>query len=232
MHDLDRQQLEHEQERLLDEHETGELTEAQEMELASQFLEIASEEELEEFLGDLFQRAKAAAGDVYAAAGRAYNSDLVQQQVIPALKTAARTYGPGVLGGIAERYAPGTGKQVSAGAKLLADRWLREELEGLSGEDREFEIARRYVRFAIEALHRALRVPARVPAPVAARIVVSDAARSHVPGLVPHVPALLAATPGAGPSNGGPRGAGRFEGGPSSTGRWVRQGSSVVIDLG
>jgi len=211
MHDLDRQQLEqYEREGLLGEYAIGELTEAQEMELASQFLEITGEEELEEFLGNLFNRAKAAAGDAYAAAGRAYNSDLVQKQVIPALKTAARTYGPG-LAGKAAQYA----------TQWAADRWLKEELEGLSGEDREFELARRYIRFAIDALQRALQTPPRVPQPVAAQIAVREAARTHAPGLVPVAHELVGGAPPARGSNGG-----------ASSGRWVRKGSSVVIDLG
>jgi hypothetical protein len=216
MHDLDRQQLEQpEQEGLLGEYAIGELTEAQEMELASQFLEITSEEELEQFLGDLFDRAKAAAG-------RAYNSDLVQNRVISALKTAARTYGPGLAGRAADSVlGPGSGKWVQSGAQWAADRWLKEELEGLSGEDREFEVARRYVRFAIDALQRALQAPPRVPQQVAAQIAVRDAARNHAPGLVPIVHELVGGAPPAPGSNGG-----------RSSGRWVRRGSSVVIDLG
>jgi hypothetical protein len=222
MHDLDRQQLEqHEQEGLLGEYAVGELTEAQEMELASQFLEIASEEELEQFLADLFNRVKSAGGDAYAAGQRAYNSDLVQRQVIPALKLTTRYAGPVAAAMGAERIVPGSGPWVGAATKMVADQLLKEELEGLSGEDREFEVARRYIRFAIEALQRALQAPPRVPKPVAAQIAVSEAARSHVPGLVPFVPELVGGTPAARGSNGG-----------ASSGRWVRKGSAVVIDLG
>ena len=222
MHDLDRQQLEqYQQEGALGEHAIGELSEAQEMELASQFLEIGSEAELEQFLGDLFQRAKAAAGDAYAAAGRAYNSDLVQKQVIPALKSVARAYAPGAAGMGAERILPGSGRWVEAGTKQLADQWLKEELEGLSGEDREFEIARRYIRFAIDALQRALQAPPRVPQPVAAKVAVGEAARIHAPGLVPYVPELV----GAARSGNGSHQA-------ASSGRWVRKGSSIVVYVG
>lgn len=222
MHDLDRQQLEqYEQEGLLGEYAIGELTEAQEMELASQFLEVSSEEELEEFLGDLWKRTKATAGDVSAAAGRAYKSDVVQRQVLPTLKSAARYFGPVAAGIGAERVAPGVGPWVAAGTKMLADQWLKEELEGLSGEDREFEIARRYIRFAIDALQRALETPPRVPQPVAAQIAVAEAARTHAPGLVPFVRELVSGAAGGNGSNGG-----------GSSGRWVRRGSSIVIDLG
>jgi len=233
MHDLDRQQLEqNEQQRLLGEYAIGELTETQEMELASQFLEITSEAELEEFLGDLFKRATAAAGDAFAAAGRAYNSDLVQKSVIPALRSAARDFGPTAVGSVSNYLLPGTGALVAARAQQVADRRLadpmptadqvlKEELEGLSGEDREFEIARRYIRFAIDALQRALQAPPRVPKPVAAEIAVSEAARTHVPGLVPFVPQLVREASSDAGSNGGADG-----------GRWFRQGSSIVVELG
>lgn len=223
MHDLDRQQLEHyEQTELVGEHGTGELTETQEMELAAQFLEIASEAELEEFLGDLFQRAKAVAGDAYSAASRAYKSDLVQKQVLPTLKTVGRTVIPLAVSTGVNYLAPGHGAEAGRAAKQLTDYWLREELEGLSGEDREFELARSYVRFAMDALQRALDAPPRVPGPVAAQIAVTEAAREHAPGLVPVVPQLV--------NGGAARGA--ANGAEPSSGRWVRQGSSIAIDLG
>jgi hypothetical protein len=213
MHDLDRQQLEqHEQEGLHGEHASGELSEAQEMELASQFLEIASEEELEQFLGDLWNRAKTSAG-------AAYNSPLVQQQVIPALKTSGRYFLPVGIGLGVERLLPGMGPWAAAGTKMIADQVLKEELEGLSGEDREFEIARRYVRFAMEALQRALRVPPRVPPPAAAQIAITEAARTHAPGLVPFLTRLT----GAEAANGN---------GDPTSGRWVRHGNAIVIELG
>ena len=86
---------------------------------------------------------------------------------------------------------------------------------------REFETARRFVRFANSTLQRAAQTPPRVPPPVAAQIAVGDAARIHVPGLVPFLASLLAA----------PSSTGEHQGEPSS-GTWVRQGTSIVIDLG
>ena len=219
MHDLDRQQLEqYEQEGLLGEYELGEMTEAQELELASELLEIASEEELEEFLGDVWKR-------VSAGAKSAYNSDLAQKYVIP---TVMR-YAPVAVDAAAQAILP-PGVDVDAFrrtqqllqmGKAKLDATYGKELEGLSAEDREFEIARSYVRFAIEALRRALQTPPRVPKPVAAQIAVREAARQHAPGLVANVPAPAGTTPLGNGSNGA-----------MPSGRWVRQGSSIVIDLG
>ena len=66
MHDLDRQQLEqYGREGQFGEATVGELggqlSESQELALASELLEVNSEEELEQFLGDLWDRTKAAA---------------------------------------------------------------------------------------------------------------------------------------------------------------------------
>jgi hypothetical protein len=105
-------------------------------------------------------------------------------------------------------------------AKAKLDATYGKELEGLSAEDREFEIARSYVRFAIEALRRALQTPPRVPKPVAAQVALREAARKHAPGLVPVAPALAGTTAGGNGSNG------------AESGRWVRQGTSIVVDLG
>lgn len=219
MHDLDRQQLEqNEREGVFGETGIGELstelTETQELALASEFLEITNEAELEQFLGDLWYRTKTAASQIY-------NSGAVQS-AIPAVKAAGRAFLPVAAGKLADRYAPGSGDWVSAGAQQLADQLLKEELEGLSGEDRELEIARRYVRFANAALQRAAQVPPRVPPPVAGPVAVRDTARMHLPGLVPLLASLgLDAVSANGEASSG-----------AHSGRWVRQGSSIVIDMG
>jgi hypothetical protein len=224
MHDLDRQQLEqYEQEGLFGESAIGELTEAHEMELASQFLEIASEEELEAFLGDLFNRVKKTS--TFNAARDAYNSTLAQKRVIPmvmrAAPLAADFASKLLLPSGVDADVFGMTQHALQSTKAKLDGVFKKELEGLSGEDREFEAARSYIRFAIEALQRALQTPPRVPQPVAAQIAVRESARRHAPGLVALMPALTGAAPQPPGTNGG-----------ESSGRWVRRGSSVVIDLG
>ena len=71
--------------------------------------------------------------------------------------------------------------------KALMDRWSKQELEGLTGEERELEYARRYTRFAHRALRNALRAPRRMPPERAAYLSVRHAARRDLPGLVPHI---------------------------------------------
>jgi hypothetical protein len=216
MHDLDRQQLE-QHEAMAGYREapgvvSGELNETQELELASKVLEATSQQELEEFLGDLWDATKAAAS-------QAYNSNAVQA-AIPGLKAVGAAVLPKAAGWIANRYAPGTGDIAQAGVQAAVDQWLKEELEGLSGEDREFEAARRYVRFANSTLQRAAQVPERVPPRVGAQIALRDAATEHVPGLVPFLVQI---------SNGGASNGVGVE--APASGRWTRHGSSIVIDL-
>jgi hypothetical protein len=212
MHDLDRQQLEH-YEAEGDFGESGEgpigseLTETQELALAGEVLEISSEAELEEFLGDLWDRTKAAASNLY-------NSSAVQT-ALPYVKAVGAKVLPVAAGKLADAAWKGSGDYVKAGTGALIDQWLKDELEGLSAEDRELALARRYIRFAHDALLRAARTPERVPAPVAGQVAVRDAARSHIPGVVPFLPQLNGGSPADEPA----------------AGRWVRHGSTIVIEL-
>ena len=66
------------------------------------------------------------------------------------------------------------------------------ELEGLSGEDQLFELARQFVRFARGAVHEAARLDldAAVPPARVARAAAQAAARHLAPGLVPLLGAI------------------------------------------
>jgi hypothetical protein len=68
------------------------------------------------------------------------------------------------------------------GALAQASRFFDVELEGLSPEDREFEIARRFVLLAVEAAHQAARAPRPQPPHAAARRAAARAARRFAPG--------------------------------------------------
>jgi hypothetical protein len=217
MHDLDRQQLEqYERTGPFGEPETGELgtqlSEAQEMALAAEVLEISSEEELGQFLKGLWDRTASTTG-------AAWRSDAVQKDLLPAVRKVAKVALPIVTKAITDRYAPGWGTTAGAAMALTAGQLLEAELEGLSGEDREFEIARSFVRFTDDAMQRAARAPAHVPSPAVAEVAISQSVGEHLPGLVPFLPQLLSDEPDSGEPNG-------------ASGRWVRQGSSIVIDLG
>lgn len=86
------------------------------------------------------------------------------------------------------------------------------ELEGLSPEDMEFEVARHFVRFATDAAGRldagAVKAVNAADAASRVRAAIGHAARRHAPGLAPA--AQLPATPAAG--------------------RWHRIGDRIVVD--
>ena len=176
--------------------------EALEMELAAQLLEVSNEAELEEFLGGLVRSAASAArGFAGSAAGRALGG---------VLKDAARQVLPQVGGIVGSALGGGVGGQL--GTK--AGQWLgsRFELEALSQEDREFEVARAFVRTARDAARTAMRTP-NLPPQQAATAALTAAARRNLPGLVPVIGAQAPSPAWS----------------TRRSGRWVRQGNRIVL---
>ena len=158
---------------------SGELHETQEMELAHELLEVSNEEELNMFLGKLIRKAgKGLSNFAKSSVGRAIGGALkaVAKKVIPIAGGALGTFVGGPLGGM-------------VGSKLgsMASNLFELELEGLSPEDREFEVARAYVRFANSAAQRGAAMQRQnpgAPAPAVTRQVLANAARQHAPGLL------------------------------------------------
>ena len=80
------------------------------------------------------------------------------------------------------------------------------ELEGLSPEDKEFEVARRFVRLAGDTVEEARRRPAQEPSQ-AVQLALLHAARRHAPGLLRR----------------------RAQTAVPQAGRWRRQGNVIVV---
>jgi uncharacterized protein (DUF697 family) len=200
MHDIDRTQLEFEYEGEgmgfdtesdgLDEifnessigfygNQEGPLDEVEEMELAAELLEVSSDEELDQFIGGLV---KSAGKFVKSKTGRALGGVLkkVAKKALPVVGGLAGT----ALGTV----VPGLGNAIGgvAGTALgnMASNLFELELEGLSPEDQEYEVARRYVRFASEAVKQAAKAPQSAPPDQVAKAAVIAAARKHAPGLL------------------------------------------------
>ena len=180
------------------------LSEMQEMELASELLEVTSQQELEQFLGDVFKAAGQAVGSfVRSDTGRALGGILSDS-----LRDAAKQALPGV--GQALGDAAGGAGDLGAQAGSAVGSVLGLELEGLSAEDREFEAARQLVRFVGSAAGLAAGAPSQVAPAQAAQSAARQAAQVYAPGLVPRL---------QGRSTGlWPRG-----------GRWVRRGRTIVL---
>lgn len=222
MHDIGRTQLEHGQVGEFEgpgefegsEFEVGEfespaelespLGEMQEIELASELLEVSSEQELEQFLGNVFGAVGRAAGNfIRSDTGRALGTILKDS-----LQSAAKQALPVVGRAIGERVG-GYG-DIGARAGAAAGTLLGLELEGLSGEDREFEIARQLVRFVSAAARRAVAAPAHLPPSAVARLAARSSARIYAPGLLPRLQGRS--------TRAWPRG-----------GRWIRRGRTIVL---
>jgi len=190
--------------------------EVEEMELAATLLEIQDEEELEQFIGNLVRKAGKAVGT--------FMRSPTGQALGGILKSAAKKALPIVGGALGNLVAPGVGGAIGSKLASSAGQLFGLELEGMSPQDQEFEVARRFVRFAGEAVRNAAEVGSTAPPQQAAKQAVVQAAQQHAPGLV----RAIASGNGAGPqgSGGGYRGQGG-QGGQS--GRWVRRGRTIIL---
>ena len=181
---------------------TSPLSEGQEIELASEFLEISDEQQLDQFLGNLMQTVGGAVGRFAASdTGRALGG---------ILKGAARQALPVVGRAVGQWIRPDGGGAIGANIASQAGRLFGLELEGLSSEDREFEVARQFVRFAGAAAKQASVAPPTASPTAAARAAAAAAARTFAPGLLP-----------------------RLQGRSSllwpRSGRWMRRGRMIVL---
>jgi len=108
--------------------------EMQELQLASELLEISSEAELEQFLGNILSAVGGAA--------RQFARSDTGQALGGILKDAARQALPVVGQAVGKWVSPNYGGPIGQTVATQAGKWMGLELEGLSNEDREFEVAR------------------------------------------------------------------------------------------
>lgn len=189
----------------------GMLDEVQEMEFAAELLEIQDEEELENFLGNVFKSvAKGASNFIKSPTGKALGGILKQ-----AAKKALPVVG-GALGGFV-----GGPAGAALGSKLApaAGRLFGLELEGLSAEDREFEVSRQFVRLASNAAKKASDLSSRMAPQQAARTAVIAAAKKYAPGFLKGGGVSMS-------TNGYTERPGSHG---QRSGRWVRRGHKIIL---
>ncbi|RZL86736.1 MAG: hypothetical protein EOP82_29055 [Variovorax sp.] len=169
---------------------------------AAELLNVAGRSSLTALLGRLVRSTASASGHSI--------DDAVANELVKLLLVAARH----ALRGLG---APGsTNVDPSLSFKHVA-RFFGIELEGLSPEDKEFELARRFVLLTTEAVRHAALAPKHLPPAAIARRAAARAARRYAPGWVsPHAqaPTLLA-----------PRASSSF----APPGRRVRHGAGVTV---
>ena len=116
------------------------------------------------------------------------------------------------------------GKSLGTKAGSMISNLFEIEMEGLSPEDQEFEVAKRVVRFGDAATRNTLKLAQRMPLDQATQIGFKQAAASHAPGMLKQIPVRDHRTgTGVKPSHG--------RGGPiTASGRWVRKGNRINIE--
>jgi hypothetical protein len=185
------------------------LSEAQEIQLASELLEISSEDELEQFLGGLIKKV---GGFMKGPVGQALGG---------VLKNVAKKALPVVGGALGSFVAPGVGTAIGSKLGSMASGLFEMELESMPQEQAQFEVARRVVGLTASAARCAAQARPRpgVSPHTVARAAVAKAARAYAPGLQRQLVQSLKSTgqPGAARRPGG--GMGRPVGPQSGPGR-------------
>lgn len=176
-----------------------------EMELVNDLLSVTNEAEMDQFLGDLFKSASKVARRAVRGASRfASRAGRTVNQAARSVDRFARSRTGRMLGGmlkgVARKFMPIAGKALGAGlgaaglgpagpvvgdiGASLAGQAFGLELEGLSPEDREFEIAKQFVKFARDAANTAINNAASGNASQVAKQAIMQAAGKHAPGLL------------------------------------------------
>ena len=206
----------------------GELEgEALELELTTQLLEVSNEYELEQFLGNVFKKIGRGVSN--------FAKSSVGKGLLGGLKSIAKKALPIAGGALGNLIAPGIGGMIGSKLGGFASNMFELELEGLSNEDREFEVARRFVRFASDATRRAATAAKRgVPPRAAVGGALKQAAFNHAPG-------LLRKRRGGRPAGrgGSYRGGGATyndnssynngASGDGTSGTWVKDGNNIIV---
>ncbi len=153
------------------------LSEAQEVELASELLEIGNEQELEQFLGNLFKSVARGVGG--------FIKSPIGQSLGGILKNVAKKALPMVGGALGSMVAPGIGTALGSKLGSMASGLFEVELESMPQEQAEFEVARRLVNLAATSAAHAARAQPRpgISPRTVARAAVAAAARQHAPGV-------------------------------------------------
>lgn len=207
MHDLDRRYMEMEGESFeftaeAEQNEQQEVfQEAELQELAAELLSVSNEAELNQFLGGLIKKAGGAIGKLVRSP--------IGQHLGGALKSVARRALPVAGRAIGDWISPGAGGQFGEQIAQQAGSMFGLELEGLSHEDREFEVAKQFVRLAGDATKTAVSAPASSNPAQVAQAAVTQAAQRFAPGVL--------GQPGARPGTG------------ATSGRWVRRNGKIIL---
>lgn len=180
-------------------------SEEEEMELAAELLAVSSDEELDQFLGKLFRKVKRGVRKLGRSKFFRGLGGALKKVAKVALPIAGKTLGT-FFGGPA-------GGMIGGKLGSFATRLFELELEGMSPEDQEFEVARRFVRLAGAAATNTARISPRTPVRAAVKTAMARAAKSHAPGLLRKVSKTTR----------------RSVAGRKKSGKWIKRNGKIVI---
>ena len=147
----------------------GPFSEAEEEALAMELLSVASEEELDQFLGKLFS-------------GAWKGLKKIAKPLGSVLKSVAKTALPFVGGALGSFIPiPGVGTMIGRTIGSMAANALEMETAGLDGAERDLAMARRFVRIAGTAAQQAAQASPGTSPQAAAYLAARDAVRYHLP---------------------------------------------------
>jgi hypothetical protein len=146
---------------------SGLLSEVEEEQYAGDLLEINSEDELEEFLGDLFGKAVKGISN--------FAKSDVGQALGQAVKTMAKKSLPAIGGALGSYVAPGIGTSVGTQLGTMASGLIGELPFEVEPQAIDHEVAKRIVRIGAEAARQASRMGSsgEPPTSVASKAIVN-----------------------------------------------------------
>ncbi len=194
----------------------GTFSEAEEMELAAELLSVANEEELEQFLGKLFKKA---AGFIKGPIG---------QKLMGTVKGLAKKALPILGSAVGNVFAPGVGGVIGGKIANAASGMFGLELEGLSYEDQEFEVAKQIVRLGGAAAVNAAQAPPSAPPDMVAHEALTVAAQQYAPGVLRRDGSQYGTQYGA-RQYGYQQYGGRHRCSHPHAGRWIRRGNQILL---
>lgn len=208
----------------------GELGENEVMELAAEFLELETEQELENFLGNLFRQVGRIAG---LPEGLTHGSlrDILKnlaRRALPMVKQVAGAVIPKLGSAVGGMFGGPAGAAIGGKLASSAASIFGLEFEGMSLEDREFQGAQQVVKLAESAIKQAAQAGPQ-GGKQAAIDAITSAASQYMPGLLRPQNAgqlanAVAAAAGAGAMN-----AAQPHHHRPTKGTWTRVGRRIIL---
>ena len=184
------------------------LSEAEEVELAMELLSVSSEAEMDQFLGKMFKKVWRGVKKVGSVVGK------IARPLGGVLKAVAKKALPFVGGALGTLIPiPGVGTALGSALGGALSKALELETAGMNDEDREFEMARRFVRIAASAAQQA----ALAPPDMASEVSVRDALVAAIRNDAPRAELGELEYGGASAAMSG------------TSGRWIRRGRNIIV---